>query len=138
MLERNEEMELGIVLCNIYKRIFLPRLSIGRKRHKKFIEAYAKLASKFIVVKEHYGAKIVTATETLYKALAEYDSLDLVDNTDDCACAIFLLTGIKELGNNPEMIAAAFDANADRVKVLLSAAVSKEYGIEKDKENEID
>ncbi|MBR2442541.1 MAG: tetratricopeptide repeat protein [Clostridia bacterium] len=138
LLERNEEMELGIVLCNIYKRICLPRVNIGRKRHKKFIEAYAKLASKFIVVKENYGAKIVTATETLYQALAEYGSLDLVDNTDDCACAIFLLTGIKELGNNPEMIAAAFDANADRVKVLLSAAISKEYGIEKDKKDEID
>lgn len=138
LLERNEEIELGIVLCNIYKRIFLPRISIGRKRHKKFVEAYAKLASKFIVVKEQYGEKIVKATETLYNALAQYDSLDLVDNTDDCACAIFLLTGIKELGNNPEMIAAAFDANAERVKVLLSAAVSKEYNIEKDKKDEAD
>ncbi len=138
LLERNEELELGIVLCNIYKRIFLPRISIGRKRRKKFVEAYAKLASKFIVVKEQYGEKIVKATEALYNALAQYDSLDLVDNTDDCACAIFLLTGIKELGNNPEMIAAAFDANAERVKVLLSAAVSKEYNVKKDKENEID
>jgi hypothetical protein len=35
LLERNEEMELGIVLCIIYKRVFLPRIAIGRKRHKK-------------------------------------------------------------------------------------------------------
>jgi Flp pilus assembly protein TadD len=134
LLERNEETELGIVLCNIYKRVFLPRISVGKKRRRKFVEAYAKLASKFIVVKENYGEKIVKAAETLYNALAQYDSLDLVDNADDCACAIFLLTGIKELGNNPEMIAAAFDANAERVKTLLAAAV----GNDEEKENEID
>ena len=64
----------------------------------------------------------------------------MVDSTDDLACAIFLLSGLKELGNNPEMIAGAFDANADRVKVLLSAAVSVEFGVaqEKEKQNEID
>ncbi len=135
LLERNEEAEVGIVLCNIYKKVFLPRITVGRKRHRKFVEAYAKLASKFVVVKENYGEKIKAAAEGLYNALAEHESLELVDNTDDCACAIFLLSGIKELGNNPEMIAAAFDANADRVKVLLSAAVD---GVEKEKENEAD
>ena len=134
LLERNEEMEVGLVLYSIYKRVFLPRVAIGRKRHKKFIEAYAKLASKFISIKEGYGEKIKIATERLYNALAEYGSLDLVDNSDDCACAIFLLSGLKELGNNPEMIAAAFDANEAKVKILLSAAVCKEYGIQKEKE----
>ena len=124
LLERNEEMEVGLVLCSIYKRVVLPRVSIGRKRRKKFIEAYAKLASKFISIKDGYGEKIKTATERLYEALAAYDNLELVDNSDDCACAIFLLSGLKELGNNPEMIAAAFDANEAKVKVLLSAAVA--------------
>lgn len=141
LLERNEETELGMVLCNIYRRLYLPRITVGRKRHKKFVEAFAKIASKFIVIKDSYGDKIRQATETLYNALADCESLDLVDNTDDLACAIFLLSGLKELGNNPEVIAGAFDANADRVKVLLSAAVSAEFGVEKKKkvnEDEID
>ena len=131
LLERNEDQDLSVVLCNIFKRLYLPRVELGRKRRKKFLEAYAKLASKFIVVKDGYEERIKEATESLYNALAHYDSLDLVDNTDDCACAIFMLTGFKELGSNPAVIAAAFDANADKVKVLLSAAVSKEFDVKK-------
>ena len=140
LLERNEETEIGMVLCNIYRRLYLPRIAIGRKRRKKFVEGYAKVASKFIVIRDSYADKIKQAAETLYHALADTESLDLVNNTDDLACAIFLLSGLKELGNNPEMIAGAFDANADRVKVLLSAAISAEFGIgtEKEKKNEVD
>ena len=135
LLERNEESEWGLVLCNIYKKIYLPRVRLGRKRRKKFIEAYARIASKFIVLKDSYGEKIKLATEALYNALEGYESLDLVDNADDCACAIFMMTGLKELGNNPAVIAAAFDANVDKVKVLLSAAVSNEFGVKKDEDN---
>ncbi len=135
LLERNEESEWGLVLCNIYKKVELLKVTLGRKRRKKFVEAYARLASKFVVIKDSYGAKIKAATEALYRALENYGSLDLVDNADDCACAIFMMTGLKELGNNPALIAAAFDANVDKVKVLLSAAVSKEFGVKKD-ENE--
>ncbi|MBR2622784.1 MAG: tetratricopeptide repeat protein [Clostridia bacterium] len=140
LLERNEESEIGMVLCNIYRRLYLPRIAIGRKRRKRFVEGFAKVASKFIVIRDSYAEKIQQAAENLYRALDSTESLDLVDSTDDLACAIFLLSGLKELGNNPEMIAGAFDANADRVKVLLSAAVSMEFGVgqEKEKQNEID
>ena len=140
LLERNEETDVGMVLCNIYRRLYLPRIAIGRKRRKKFVEGFAKVASKFIVIRDSYADKIKQAAETLYRALADTESLDLIDNTDDLACAIFLLSGLKELGNNPEMIAGAFDANAARVKVLLSAAISAEYGVgtEKEKQDEID
>ena len=136
LLERNEDDEIGIVLCNIYRRLRILRIAIGRKRRAKFMEAYAKLASKFIVIKDGYSEKIKTAAETLYRALESYNSLDLVDNTDDLACAMFLISGLKELGNDAQMIANAFEANADRVKVLLSAAVSAEYDEKKQKEEE--
>ena len=135
LLERNEETEIGMVLCNIYRRLYLPRIAIGRKRRKKFVEGFAKVASKFIVIRDSYAEKIKQAAETLYHALADLDSLDLVDNTDDLACAIFLLSGLKELGNNPDMIAGAFDANAARVKVLMTAAVSAEFGVGKEEKN---
>lgn len=140
LLERNEEAEIGMVLCNIYRRLYLPRITIGRKRRKKFVESFAKVASKFIVIRDSYADRIKQATETLYHALADTDSLDLVDNTDDLACAIFLLSGLKELGNNPDMIAGAFDANAARVKVLMSAAVSAQFGVgtEDKKTDEVD
>ena len=134
LLERNEENEFGLVLCHIYRRIFLPRITIGRKRNKKFVQAFAKVASKFIVIKDSYGERLKIAAEQLYASLASYNSLDLVDNVDDCACAIFLMSGLKELGNNPQQIAMAFEANVARVQVLLSAAISHEYSIEKETE----
>ncbi|MBQ7323979.1 MAG: hypothetical protein IJW96_05385 [Clostridia bacterium] len=129
LLERNEENQFGLVLYNIYRKIFLPRISIGRKRRKKFVQAYAKVASKFIILKETYGEVIRLATEKLYRALEGYNALDLVDSVDDCACAIFLLTGIKELGNDPNRIASVFEANLAKVQVLLTEALSSDYGM---------
>ena len=138
LLERNEEMELGLVLCNIYRKLVLPRITIGRKRKKRFIEAFAKVASKFIVIRDLYGEKLQQAAENLYKALAENEGLELVNNTDDLACAIFLTAGLKELGNNPEMIAAAFDADAVKVAELLTAAAATQTKVEEEKKDEAD
>jgi hypothetical protein len=60
----------------------------------------------------------------------------LIDNTDDCACAIFFLAGLRELGNDKERIAAAFDANLSKVQVLLSYTVSEQFTENKEKTQE--
>ena len=129
LMDRNEDMELGLVLCSIYREIFLPRIKIGRKRRAKYVEGYAKVGSKFVILSEMHGEKIKSAAETLYRALEKANALDLVDNTDDCACAIFMLSGLKELGNNPENVAYSFDANLAKTRVLMSYALG-EYAIQ--------
>ena len=142
LIERNEDMDIGVVLCCIYKNVPVYKISIGRKRRKKFIEAYAKLASKFIVINEQYSMKIKKAAEKLYRALEKNDALDLVDNVDDCACAIYMLTGIHDLGKDVAWVASAFEANLAKMQVLLSYATSEEFGVYKPKtevkKNEID
>ena len=140
LIERNENMDIGVVLCNIYKCVSVYKISIGRKRRKKFLEAYAKLASKFIVVKENYSIKIKKAAEKLYRALEKNDALDLVDNTDDCACAIYMLTGIHDLGKDMAWVASAFEANLAKTRVLTSYAISEDYGVNKveERKDEID
>ena len=142
LIERNEDIEVGLVLCNIYRRVPVYRIKIGRKRRKKFIEAYAKIASKFIVIKDAYAEKIALAAESLYRALEKENALDLIENTDDCACAIFLMSGIRELGNDMARIVSAFDGNIAKVQVLLSYVVATRYDggsweNNKEKENEI-
>ena len=127
LLERNEDIEVGLVLCNIYRRVPVYKIKIGRKRRKKFIESYAKIASKFIVIKDSYAEKIALAAESLYRALGKENALDLIDNTDDCACAIFFMSGVREMGNDMQRIAAAFDANLAKVQVLLSYVVATRY-----------
>ena len=84
-----------------------------------------------MVISDAYGKKIKATTEKLYRALEKYEQLDLVDSSDDCACAIFLSAGLKELGNNVEDIATAFEANAAKVRLLLTAVASAENGLDK-------
>ena len=136
LLERNEDMDIGVVLCSIYRKIPIRRIKIGRKRRKKFLEAYAKIASKFVVISDAYGDKIAKAAERLYRALEKQKALDLIDNTDDCACAIFFLAGLRELGNDKARIAAAFDADLAKVQVLLSYVVSEQYAAQQEKVEE--
>ena len=127
LLERNEDTDVGLVLCSIYRRVPLIRIKIGRKRRKKFLESYAKVASKFVAISDAHGEKIAAAAEKLYRALEKNDALDLVDKDDDCACAIFLLSGLKELGRDMQAISSAFDANLDKVRVLMSYVVVDEH-----------
>lgn len=135
LIERNEDMDIGIVICCIYKCVPVHKIQIGRKRRKKFIEAYAKLASKFIVINEGYSMKIKRAAEKLYRALEKNEALDLIDNVDDCACALYLMAGIHDLGKDMAWIASAFEANLAKVQVLLSYAVTSDY-TDKRKEEE--
>lgn len=134
LLERNEEMSLGIVLYNIYRKITLEKIKIGRKKRKRFIQAYAKVASKFVILHETYGRRVKKAAEKLYRALEKYEALDLIDSVDDCACAIFLNAGLKELGSDTTAIARAFDANVTKVSVLLTMLLSDEMGLDKNGE----
>ncbi len=134
LIERNEDIEVGLVLCNIYRRIPVYKIKIGRKKRKKFIQSHAKISSKFSVIKDAYAEKIARAAEKLYRALEKNGGLDLIENTDDCACAIFLLSGIKDLGNDTTRIASAFDADVAKVQALLSYAAYDRYANEKQEE----
>ena len=118
--ERNERRTLGVVLYDVYRKVELLPIKIGRKQRKKFISAYARTASKFALANAEYGELLRSSAETLYRALESFDCLDHVDNVDECACVIYLLSDVKEWGKNIEKMAAAFEANVDKVKVLLT------------------
>ena len=120
LFERNREDEMGVVLCHIYRKVEILPIKIGRKRRKKFIQSYAKVASKFGIVCDAYGRKLSVAAVQLYNALDLRDAFDLLTSTDDCACAIFLLAKIKELGNDKEKIAQIFGADLGKVNAILS------------------
>lgn len=135
LLKRNENASFGVVLCNIYRKVNILKIKIGRKKRNRFLEGYAKVASKFIVINDDYAEKLKTAAEELYEALRKYDSLDLIDNTDDCACAIFVLAGLTELGKDARNVAQAFNASPERVGVLTAAALHDQYEKKREKTN---
>ena len=123
LYERNEEMALGIVLCHVYRRILLHKIKIGRKKRKRFLAGYAKIASRFVAVSGEYGRRMQAAAENLYAALTVRERFDLIENEDDLACAIYFLAGLKELGRDLETVVKAFDANEAKVISLTSIAV---------------
>ncbi len=134
LIERNEDMDVGMVLCHIYRRVLVNKICIGRKRRKKFIEGYARVASKFLIVNERYTELLQETTERLYDALEKGNGLDLVDNPDDIACAVYRLAGLQELVGDQARIAVAFDANLAKVNVLLSYAITET----EEKKDEVD
>lgn len=137
LLERNEDVDVGLVLCSIYQKVSLYRIHIGRKRRKKFLDAHAKIASKFIILNSSYGEKIAGCAEVLYRSLEQQNLLELIDKPEDCACAIFFLTGLKELGSDPQRIATAFEADFTNVQALLACVLaSRADGEEEKQENE--
>lgn len=127
LYERNEDMAIGLVLCHVYRRLLLYKIKIGRKKRKRFLAGYAKIASRFVAVQAEYGRRMQTAAEKLYAALTERERLDLIEHEDDLACAIYFLAGLKELGRDIETVVKAFDANEARVISLTSIAVEA-YG----------
>ena len=52
---------------------------------------------------------------------------DLVEKEEDLACAILLLSGIKDLGKDVDGVAKAFDANAENVRVLMSVLLYEKH-----------
>lgn len=138
LIERNEDMDIGVVICCVYKCVPVYKIQIGRKRRKKFIEAYARLASKFILVNEKYSIKIKKAAEKLYRALEKHEALDLIESADDCACALYLLAGIHDLGKDTAWVASAFEANLAKVQVLLSYTIEGNFTTQKQEEEKKD
>ena len=122
LYERNEGDTFGVVLCNIYRSVQLQRIKIGRKKHRKFIGGYARVASKFSIIAPSYGGKLKRAAERLYRSIEAADATELLEYEDDIACAIYLMSGLTELGNDIAEIAEVFDANGTRVKLLLMHA----------------
>ena len=100
----------------------LQRIKIGRKKHRKFIGGYARVASKFSIIAPSYGGKLKRAAERLYRSIEAADATELLEYEDDIACAIYLMSGLTELGNDIAEIAEVFDANGTRVKLLLMHA----------------
>lgn len=122
LLERNEDQRVGIVLYNIYRGVRLRRIHIGRKKRKKFISAYAQVAAKFSIISPAHGVKIQHAAEKLYRMLETLELLEIAEKEDDIACAIYLLSGLTELGRDLTTVAKAFTADAETVRLLVACA----------------
>ena len=123
---RNEDMEIGLVLCNMYRKLLLRKIKLGRKKRKKFLDGYASFSARFIVVNPEYGRRMQATAQEAYKVLEANDKLDIITDANDVACALYMLCNFKEFGRELSTICTALDGNEERVQNILDAITTKE------------
>ncbi|MGN0807681.1 MAG: hypothetical protein ACI4MN_04450 [Candidatus Coproplasma sp.] len=95
-VQQNREGVYGIVLCNIYKRVNIFKIEIGRKKRKTFLYAYGLAFSRFAILDDSYSVMIAVATEELYQHLTEVGRLEDCTSVPALAAAIIKFSTVKE------------------------------------------
>ncbi len=132
---RNEASEWGIILYHIYKKVRTLPIQIGRKSRNLFLSGYAKIASKIAIIREEYGYHLQNSANKLYRNLQSQNALDFIDKEDDVASAIFLLSGIEELGKDAHTVVQKLGGNYEKVAQIIALATSEKTDNVKEKED---
>ena len=119
LVQRNEGGNYGIVICNLYRRLTLLPLDIGRNKRKIFLRAYGMAFSRFAMLSDDYGALLNDAATYLYFKLDSENRLGDVRSVPVLAAAIVKSSKIKESGLSEEYMLSFFGANKDKVDALL-------------------
>lgn len=117
-VQQNKEGVYGIVVCNMFKRVNIFRVELGRKKRKAFLQAYGLAFSRFAILDESYSLLIAQATEGLYDKFIDEDKFDRCKSVPDLAAAIIKYSSIKE-ELSLEQICAFFGADVKKVEILL-------------------
>ncbi len=118
LAERNEENAFGVVICNIYKRISMRKLNVGRLKRAGFVRAYARLVAHFSILDDENGEKFAAAAEKLYAQMAEDGRLDASKDASALSAAIYILSGVREMGVTEVTAAPFFGASEEKIKKI--------------------
>ncbi len=117
--ERNEGVDTGVVICNVFKNVYIEPIKVGRAKKKKFLGAYANLCSHFVILNQENGFKIKEAAESVYSKLDEGGKLSLADDGGALAAAIYIESDVREAGIKGKKIYNFFDVTEERVNRIL-------------------
>ena len=130
LFERGRENDFGVVICNIYKSVHMPEVTLGKTRKKLFLRGYAAVASKFAVIGDTYGRKIRRVTEKTYSDLFFTGLLGEVKSPEALAAAVYLLCEFRDAGGKIKDACLLFSASEKEVRAILSAAEISEEAAE--------
>ncbi|MCM1546175.1 MAG: hypothetical protein NC033_03970 [Clostridiales bacterium] len=119
LVEKNREGEYGIVVCNLYKRVTLVPLNLGRNKKKVFMRAYALAFSRFAMLETEYPFMLSAGAEGLYNKLDREGRLNICRSEPALAAAIIKFSEIKESGLGDEQICSFFGTNMQKVNEIL-------------------
>lgn len=119
LVQQNREGVYGVVVCNLYKRVTLVPLELGRNKKKTFLRAYGLVFSRFAMLESEYPFMLAAAAEKLYAKLAGEGRLDTCRSVPALAAAVFKYSEVKESGLNDEQICSFFGADIKKVNDIL-------------------
>lgn len=121
LVQQNREGEYGIVICNLYKRVTLVPLELGRNKKKIFLRGYGLAFSRFAMLASDYPYKLAASAELLYSKLEREKRLDVCRSVPALAAAIVKFSDIDEKGLPDDQMYAIFGADVKKVNEILGA-----------------
>lgn len=119
LAQRNRGGDYGVVICNIYRKITLLPITVGRNKNKIFRQAYGLAVSRFAILENEYSYMLQDAAERLYDKMAKEGRLRDARSVSDLAAAVFKFSGIKENELTEEQMSAFFGADMRKVSRIL-------------------
>ncbi len=119
IVQSNREGVYGIVICNLYKRVTLVPLDLGRTKKKTFLRAYGLAFSRFAMLETEYPFMLASAAEKLYTRLQSEGRLDICRSVPALAAAILKFSEVNENGLSDEQIYSFFGADPKKVNEIL-------------------
>ncbi len=77
---RNKGASYGIVISNLYYKMEIPKLCVGAKKRKTFVDAYAYAISRLAMSNPARVPVLNGTAVSVYNALAQKDNLSVVDH----------------------------------------------------------
>ncbi len=115
---RNQNDTFGLAFNHTYHRVNLYALSIGVKKRKIFIGAYAELVARLGMLGESYCRKIMEVCEYVYTFLQEKQALDLCTDADVLAAALFTKARFSFARGKKIDVCDLFSANREKYAKL--------------------
>jgi tetratricopeptide (TPR) repeat protein len=117
--EENKGTQFGVVICNLYKNLIIPKLEIGRTKRKMFLQAYAMAISRFAILNEDYAFLINSASTSLYYRIEKNGAFDYCKNARTVCAVIYYFSGVKADIKKKD-ICAFFEGDEANYKLLIN------------------
>lgn len=118
LAERNQFDCFGVVICNVYKRVTMQQLELGRVKKRNFVRAYARLVAHFSILDDEYGKAFASVAESLYAKLENEKRLDAAKDVDALMAAIYKLSDVREECVPRGDICSFFEVDEERIKKI--------------------
>ena len=118
LAERNRDDAYGVVVCNVYKRVTMRKLSVGRLKKVYFVRAYSRLVAHFAILDDSYGEKFARTAEKLYGKLMREERLEVAKDVDALTAAIFTDSGVHDVGIPDDGLCAFFNVTDKQLEKI--------------------